>query len=398
MTLPRLRLDKRRTHRVLHGHGWVFRGELDRDQDLSGMSDGVAVEIIDARDRVLGCGLYSAHSQIAVRLYTRAPGVPCDEAFMRARLAAAIALRDRLLPGRPARRLVSSEADQLPGLIVDHYADRLVVQTTTAGMDARLREWTRILVDVLRPAQVVERNDLAVRKLEGLAERRGLLHGDGDTRVRVKVGRAETAIDLMDAHKTGSYLDQQLNHERVADLVRPGDRVLDAFCHLGGFALHALLAGAAEAIALDSAPASIAGADSAAALNGVADRLRTECADAFAWLRAQEGQRARFDVVVLDPPSFARNRDGVAGALRGYRELHLRGLRLLGPGGRLATFSCSHHVPAHDFLATLLDAAAAAPRQLRLVAWLGASPDHPVLPAVPETEYLKGVVVEVLPD
>jgi 23S rRNA (cytosine1962-C5)-methyltransferase len=394
--LPRLGLDKRRTHRVLHGHCWVFRGEIAENQDLP--PDGAAVEVADARGRILGCGLYSAASAIAVRLYTRRAGVDFSEAFMRQRLAQAVAWRDAVMPGRPARRLVSSEADQVPGLIVDAYGDRLVVQTTTAGMDLRLAQWTRILVDTVKPAQIVERNDLAVRRLEGLPERCGILHGGMDTTVRVRVGMADTEIALMDPHKTGSYLDQQLNHEAVARLVRPGERVLDAFCHLAGFGVHALLAGAGAVVAVDSADASIAGAGRAAAIAGVGARMATVCTDAFAWLRAQEGLRETYDVVVLDPPSFTRGRDSVPGALRGYRELHLRGLRLLQPGGRLATFSCSHHVPAADFLATLVEAAADAPRAIRLITALDASPDHPVLPLVPETAYLKGFVVEVLAD
>lgn len=390
--LPSVTLAPHQTHRCLTGHPWIFRSELG---ELPELGNGCALRVDDHRKRALGVGFYSAKSQIAVRLLSRQQ-VAIDADFLRARLRAAIALREAQLPGRAARRLVSSEADLLPGLIVDQYGDRLVIQTTTVGFDQRQELIVSLLHDLLHPRQIVERNDLAVRDLEGLPQRAGVLHGPADTRTTVRVGKLEVDLDLLDPHKTGSYLDQQLAHEQLMPWIAPGDRVLDVCCHLGGFAIHALLAGAREAVAIDQSAASITGAAACAARAGVADRLIAVQEDAFAWLKGADTRREQFDVVVLDPPSFTRNRAGVAAALRGYHELHLRALRRLPTSGRLLTFSCSHHVSREDFLGTVLAAAGEARRTLRLDAHWGASPDHPVLPGVPETEYLKGFVLTVI--
>jgi 23S rRNA (cytosine1962-C5)-methyltransferase len=392
--LPRLVLAPRQTHRCRRGHPWVFRSEIGRWEGEA--EDGGLVEVADRSGLVVGRGFYSARSQIAVRLL--AFGTPTiDEGWLRGRLAAAIALRERRMPGRPCRRLVHSEADLLPGLIVDQYGDRLVVQATTVGMDRRLDWWCAALATTLDPLQIVERDDLAVRALDGLPERAGVRLGPDEARVLVRVGRVEHEIDLLDPHKTGAYLDQQLNHEAVAGWLPHADAtVLDGCCHLGGFALHALVAGAGRAVAVDTAAAAVAGCGTAAERLGLAGRLQAVQADLFDWLRSSEAKRARFDLVVLDPPSFTRNRAGVPGALRGYRDLHLQALRLLAPGGRLATFTCSHHITTADFLATIADAAAATGRTLRVGAVLGAAPDHPVLVSAPETEYLRGWLLEAV--
>jgi len=374
------------------GHSWVFRSELE--PGFAAPADGAAVAIHDPRGNVLGRGLYSHQSQIAVRLFTR-QAQELDQDFFRGRLAQALEYRSVVAAGRPARRLVSSEGDLLPGLIVDQYAGSLVVQATTVGIDQRLPMIVRLLQELLAPAQIIERNDLSVRALEGLPSRSGVLHGPGQTEVEVAIGDITYRLDLLDPHKTGAYLDQQQNHLDFRHVLPPRARVLDACCHLGGFALHALAHGAAHAVAVDSAPASIRATRHAATQVGLAPRLTAIEADIFTWLRAQAANE-RFDVIVLDPPSFTRNRQGLPGALRGYRELHLRALRLLGRGGRLLSFSCSHHVSDSDFLDTLLAAAADCNRTVRLDQVLAASLDHPVLPIIPETRYLKGVLVTVL--
>jgi len=389
---PRMRqvhLDKRQRHRVLAGHCWVYRSELAKIDD--GVADGDVVGVVDARGRAVGSGYYNARSQITVRLLTRTlDDLPAD--FWRQRLAAAIAYRQRVAPW-PARRLVNSEADQLPGLTVDQYGDHLVVQANTLGIDRHLDAITSALIDELHPVSITARNDAAVRELEGLPREVRMLHGEAPGPITVAVGDVRLVCDLRDPHKTGLYLDQQASYRAVAAWVRPGMRVLDAFCHLGGFALHAARAGAAAVVAIDSAADSVAGARAAAVLNGLDGRIEVRQANAFDALKAMASAGECFDLIVLDPPTFTRNRDAVAGALRGYKEIHLRALHMLAPGGVLATFSCSHHVDAATFLGSLVDAAADAGALLRREQILAGSPDHPVLPAIPESEYLKGFVV-----
>jgi 23S rRNA (cytosine1962-C5)-methyltransferase len=387
-----LTLIPRQTHRCLEGHPWIYRSELSASTEVG---HGTVVEIRDERGRFVGRGLGSAHSQIAVRLFTRQERA-IDADLLRERLRAAIAYREARWQ-RPCRRLVNSEGDRLPGLIVDQYHDRLVVQCTTAGMDQRLDLWLELLREAVQPAQIIERNDVAVRTFDQLPLRSGVRHGPADTAITARLGRITANVDLLDPHKTGAYLDQQAAHEAVGGwLPKPGARVLDCFSHLGGFSLHALLAGAAEAVAVDTSAPALALAQAAARTAGVAGRLRTEAADAFDWLRAASTAGERFDLVVLDPPSFTRNREAVPAALRGYKEIHLQAMRMLPPGGGLATFTCSHHIGPDDFRAMIVAAAADLGRELRLEASTGASPDHPVLPAVPETRYLCGYVLTVL--
>ena len=386
-------LNRKVTHRLLHGHLWIYGTEIERVEGRPESGDVVAVR--DGTGRALAWGFFNPTSKIAVRVLTRRERA-IDQAFFRERLQAAIAHRERVMPGRPARRLVSSEGDLLPGLIVDQYGDTLVIQCTTAGIDRRRGELVALLQELVQPRVVIERNDLAVRAHEGLEQRRGVLVGEHHGPLRVRVGQADFPCDPLDPHKTGLYLDQQLSWEAVAAFVRPGMRVLDAFCHLGGFGLHALQAGAAHAIGIDTAADSIGGVAQAAEWAGVASRFETRCDNAFDQLKDLDTAGARFDLIVLDPPSFTRSKATVDGAMRGYKEIHLRALRMLEPGGILATYTCSHHVSAPMFQDMINDAAQDAHRSLRREAVHGASPDHPVVAAVPESEYLKGFVLSVL--
>lgn len=391
-TMHPLRLAPHQTHRCLDGHPWVFRSEL-APEGLAGAGDGDAVEVQDQRGRPLGRGFYSARSQIAVRLCARG-AASLDEGFFRQRLGAALAHRAARLPGRQALRLVSSEGDLLPGLVVERFADRLVVQALTAGIERRLDTIVGLLGELCAPAQIVERSDGRGRELEGLPVRARVLSGPADTHVRVQLGAVELDVDLLDPHKTGAYLDQIESHRALAAWTPQGGRVADVFAHRGGFALHLLQAGAAAAVAVDQSAAGLA--DAAAAAARLGHRLDTAAEDAFAWLRGQVAAGSRYDLVVLDPPAFARTRAAVPGALRGYRDLHLQALRLLPPGGRLASWSCSSHVGADEFLATAVSAAAELRRTLRHDAAFDQPADHPWLPAAPETRYLKGFLVTVL--
>lgn len=399
-TLPTVLLRPGEADRVLAGHPWIYQGSVLRL--TASAENGEIVQVKDHRQRLLGVGFYNARSKISVRML--APErVEVDEAFFEQRIRAALAVRQRHLPDATSFRVVNAESDFLSGLVVDKYEDALVVQTSALGMDQRKPMIVAALQRIFSPRLVAERNELASRKFEGLEDANGLLAGSGDGTVTVNFHGLRFGANVLTGHKTGLYLDQQLNYARVAALVAllPNAQVLDAFSFLGGFALHAARAGAAHVHGVDQSADANAAAAANAANNGLAERCSFETANVFDWLKAHtaaaphEKVLPRFDLIVLDPPSFTRNRASVPDALRGYKEIHLRALKLLKPGGILATFCCSHHVDAVMFQDVILAAAFDARRVLRRIATLGQSPDHPILPSIPETEYLKGFAFEL---
>lgn len=401
--LPVVYLRPSDVERVLLGHPWVYDGAVDHVTQAP--QDGDVVQVKDLRRRFLGMGLYNSRSKIRVRLLTT-ERVALDDRFFAARLAAAFEHRRRFLPAATSCRLVNAEGDRLSGLIVDRYEDVLVMQTSSLGMEQRKPMLVRLLQELARPRAIVERSDTAARRFEGLEPAEGLLAGtlgEGELEaLPVRLGGLTFRANLATGHKTGLYLDQQENHARVAAFAA-GARVLDCFSFAGGFALNAARAGAVEVTAVEQSAEAVAQAERAARENGVADRCRFVTANVFDWLREataappHEQVVPRYDLVILDPPSFTRTRSAVPDALRGYKEIHLRALKLLRPGGILATFCCSHHVPGALFESVIVAAARDARRPLRRVAVYAQGADHPVLPAVPETEYLKGFAYEVLP-
>ena len=399
--LPVVVLKPREADRIVAGHPWIYAGTIMHV--TPGVADGDVVEVRDHRKHWLGVGLYNAQSKITVRVITP-DHVAVDEAFFEERIRAALAVRQRHLPGASSFRVVSAEGDFLSGLIVDKYDDVLVVQTSALGMDVRKPLILAALKKIFSPRAIVERNEMASRKFEGLPEANGLLEGTLDGPVTVTLNGLRFETDLRAGHKTGLYLDQQVNYQRTADLLAlsPGARVLDCFSFLGGFALHAARAGAAQVHGIDQSADAIAAAGRNAVANGLADRCTFEVANVFDWLKAQttvgphERVIPKFDAVILAPPSFTRNRASVPDALRGYKEIHLRALKLLKPGGLLATFCCSHHVDAVNFQNMVLSAAFDTRRVLRRVATFTQAPDHPFIPSIPETEYLKGYAFEVV--
>ncbi len=277
-------------------------------------------------------------------------------------------------------------------------------QTSSLGMDQRKPMVIGALQKILSPRAIIERNDVSSRKFEGLSDANGVIAGKFDGRLAVKLNRLQFEVDLLGGQKTGLYLDQQVNYQRVADLIArsPDAQVLDCFSFVGGFALHAARAGAAHVHAIDQSEEAVAAGARNAAANDLAAKCSFEAANVFDWLNAQtiakphEKVIPRFDCIILDPPSFTRNRSAVPDALRGYKEIHLRALKLLKTGGTLATFCCSHHVDAATFQDVILAAAFDARRVLRRVTVFSQSPDHPVIPAIRETEYLKGFAFEVV--
>lgn len=386
--------------RLIAGHPWLYKGSILRI--TAAAADGAVVQVKDHRQRFLGVGFYNSKSKIAVRML--APDrVEVNEKFFAERIRAALALRTRYMPGATSFRVVNSEGDLLSGLIVDKYEDVLVLQTSSLGMDQRKGMILAVLQELFAPRAILERNDMASRRFEGLPEAQGTIVGEAPGPVGVKLNGLEFKLDLATGHKTGLYLDQQENYRRVAELVKTTNakQVLDCFSFLGGFALHAAQAGAERVLGLDQSADAVAAATQNAAANGLAERCTFEEVNVFDWLKAQtvpaphEKVVPRFDFIVLDPPSFTRNRDSVPDALRGYKEIHLRALKLLRPGGTLATFCCSHHVDANLFLDSILAAAYDCHRVLRRVAVFHQAPDHPVLPSVAETEYLKGFAFEI---
>ena len=397
-TLPTVLLRPGEADRVVAGHPWIYQGSILRL--TAAAADGDIVQVKDHRQRFLGIGCFNSKSKIHVRVIAT-ERLTVDEAFFEQRIRTALAVRQRHLRGATSFRVVNAEGDFLSGLVVDKYEDVLVVQTSALGMDTRKKLIIAALQKIFSPRAILERNEMASRKFEGLPDANGVLAGESDGKVNVNLNGLRFEADLIAGHKTGLYLDQQVNYQRVAEFAS-GAQVLDCFAFLGGFGLHAARAGAAHVHSLDQSAEAVAAAGRNATANGVAEKCSFEAANVFDWLKAQTVTRPhervipRFDLIVLDPPSFTRNRASVPDALRGYKEIHLRALKLLKTGGTLATFCCSHHVDATIFQEVILAAAFDARVMLRRVAAYSQSPDHPILPAIPETEYLKGFAFEVV--
>jgi 23S rRNA (cytosine1962-C5)-methyltransferase len=408
-SLPTVLLRPGEADRALAGHPWIYHGSVLRT--IADPTDGAVVQVKDHRQRLIGVGFWNSKSKIRVRLLAR-ERVDIGPDFFRARIREALALRQKHLPGATSFRVVNSESDLLSGLIVDKYEDVLVMQVSALGMDQRKQQIAKVLGELFSatpgarpegPRAILERSDIASRKFEGLEESSGVLAGTAEAPglIGVRLNGLTFETDLATGHKTGMYLDQQVNYRLVAEKAK-GAQVLDCFSFAGGFALHAAAAGAANVHTIDQSEQAIAQAQRNAALNGLSESCSFEAANVFDWLKAQTTTRPheklipRYDLIILDPPSFTRNRASVPDALRGYKEIHLRALKLLRPGGTLATFCCSHHVDAELFQEVILAAAYDARRVLRRTAIYTQSPDHPVIPSIPETEYLKGFAFEVV--
>jgi 23S rRNA (cytosine1962-C5)-methyltransferase len=397
-SLPTVLLKPGDADRIVAGHPWIYQGEILRLTTPA--ADGDLVQVKDHRQRFLGVGFFNSKSKINVRVLSP-ERVEINEAFFEERIRTALAVRRKYLPEATSFRVVNAESDFLSGLIVDKYEDVLVVQISSLGMDRRKAPIAAALGKIFSPRAILERGDIASRKFEGLAESNGVLAGRWEGPVPVMLNGLRFETDLAAGHKTGLYLDQQVNYQAVARFAH-GAQVLDCFSFLGGFGLHAARAGAAHVHLLDQSGEAIEASRRNATVNGLVDRCSFESVNVFDWLKTQTAVKPhekvipRFELIVLDPPSFTRNRASVPDALRGYKEIHIRALKLLRPGGTLATFCCSHHVDATTFLDVILSAAYDTRRILRRVAAYSQSPDHPVIPMIPETEYLKGFAFEVV--
>lgn len=379
--------------RIFHGHEWVYAAEVQKT--FGNPQPGDVITLRDFKDRAMGVAIYNPQSQIVARRISRRKE-ELNVDFFERRLRRAFAQREGLAGIDPRLcRLVWSESDGLPGVVVDRYGDHFVLQTLTLAMDLHKKELTEALVNVFLPLSVIERNDSTIRLAEGMEQVVGVLHGEDPEPFRVVSNGVSFSIDLSGGQKTGLYLDQLDSYPAVAALAK-GKRVLDCFCNQGGFALACAAAGAASVTAVDSSEPAIATARDNAEVMGIADRIQWVEANVFDYLKAAEERKEQWDLIVLDPPSFARNKGALANALRGYKEIHLRAMGCLPNGGLLATFCCSHHVSTGEFRAVIVDAAVDAKKTLRQRAFHTQRPDHPIVPTIPETEYLRGYTYELM--
>ena len=381
-------ITARGIERIASGHPWIYRADV---ADASGAEPGAVVRLLDRKKRFWGQALYSSKSQIALRLLTREDR-PFDDTFLAERIRAAAAFRDQVAGGAQAYRLVAAEGDLLPSLIIDRYGTCFVLQTLSQGMDRLKPAIVEILRKEFAPLSIIERNDGAVRALEGLPEQTGVLAGEEIREVVVEENGVKFCFDLVGGQKTGGFLDQRENRAAAASYAR--GRALDCFTYTGGFAL-TLAPGCESVLGVEASAPALELARRNQELNGFTN-LEWKEANCFDFLKAADQEKQRFDTVVLDPPAFARQKASLESALRGYKELNLRALKILNPGGYLITCSCSYHVSEADLLEVIANAALDAHRTVTVVERRTQSRDHPILLTVPETHYLKCLILRVL--
>jgi len=381
-----LKLKPNAKSRVLGGHPWVFANECEAL--LPAEQDGEVVECRDRTGRFLGTGIYNGKSQIVWRRLSR-ERVTLDAAYLRAALDKALARRAGL---GDFKRLVWSESDDLPGVVADQFGDTLVVQLQTLAMEKRAADISDLLAELSGAKEIIFRNDANIRKLEGLAVEVHTRTGGTWEPRWVRIDGLDYWLDLQGGQKTGFYLDQRLQHAAVARYAA-GRRVLDAFCNQGSFALHCAKAGAARVLGLDSAFDAVGQAKKNADRNGL--QAEFTGANVFDWFTAQREAAPAWDLIILDPPPFAKSKSALEGALRGYKELNLRAMKSLVPGGVLATYTCSHHMQDAQLREILAEAAADAKRRVHVLEFCHQPPDHPVLVTMPESEYLRGYILRV---
>jgi len=383
----RVVIGPRGVERLRSGHLWVYRSDV-RAADAE---PGAVVRVTDERGRFLGRAFYSDRSQISIRLVTH-DDVEVDRAFLRDRLRAAADFRKRTVGDSEVFRLIYGEADQIPSLVVDRYGEYLAMQNLCQSVDRFQPLLVDLLVELFEPRGIIERNDPKVRLLEGLDQRVSVLHGEVPEEVRAHEDGLLFSYDLHHGQKTGGFLDQRENHQAAANFAT--GEVLDCFCYHGGFAL--TVAPKAESVeAVDLSPAAVAAARRNQELNQIGNVTFRE-ANSFDLLKQFDEEERRFDMVILDPPAFAKNRDSIPAAHRGYKEINLRAMKILKRGGCLVTCSCSHHISEALFLQIVAEAANDAHRTIVVVERRTQSRDHPILLTVPETHYLKCLILRVL--
>lgn len=390
--MAKVYLHQGKQKRIAGGHPWIYRTEI---KEIRGeFNPGDIVDVFDYREKFVGRGYINPASQITIRILTRDQEEVINEGFFRSRISAAWNYRQRVIRDTNSCRVIFGEADFLPALIVDKFGDYLAIQTLALGIDLHKDTIIKQLKEIVQPKGIYERNDVTVRKLEGLPLQTGFIGEPFDPRVVIKENGLRFMVDLEGGQKTGYFLDQRENRLALQGLVK-GGRVLDCFCHTGTFSMYAAKFGAREVLGLDIAAPALETARVNAELNGYSNICSFKETNSFDELRNMEKANEKFDVVILDPPAFTKSKQAVEGAIRGYKEINLRGMKLLPRGGYLVTCSCSYHMKENLFLETVLQAGRDAGRELRLVELRRQAKDHPMLLASPESHYLKCVILQV---
>lgn len=393
--LPPLRLKKNEERRLRGGHLWVYSNEIDTDKTpLKDFEPGSQVKIEDAQGHFIGNGYINPHSLICARLVSRDPTYALDQSLITHRLNIALSLRDTLFD-KPFYRLVHGESDGLPGLIVDRYADVLVAQITTAGMEQQKAAIVAALEKVLKPVAIVLRNDTSSRKTEGLDSYCETVVGTLPESVTVEENNTRFEIDVLSGQKTGWFYDHRMNRARMQHYVKD-KRVLDVFSYIGGWGIQALTAGANDLMCIDASHAAIDRIHHNGVMNGVEDKLATVEGDAFEALKSLRQDRERFDVVIVDPPAFIKRKKDSKEGLNAYRRINQMAMQVLNKGGYLISGSCSYHLGSDELRNILLKASRHIDRTSQIIEQGHQGPDHPVHPAIPETNYLKAFIVRLL--
>ncbi len=389
-TMAIVTLRKTRETRVRGGHPWIYASEIEKVEGA--FENGDIVDVQDFRGKFIGRGFYNPQSQISLRILTR-NDEPCDRAFFARRIQEAWDYR-KLACDPESCRLIYSESDFLPGLVVDKYADILVLQSLSLGIDRIKDMIADLLMEIVKPAGIWERSDVPVRRLEGMEQTTGLLRGEVPDLVEMKENGIIFGVDVKNGQKTGFFLDQKENRAAIKPYCKDA-KVLDCFCHNGSFSLHAASFGAKDVLGVDISEEALVVARENAKRNNLTN-VRFEAHNCFDLLRELTDANEKFDLVILDPPAFTKNKAALQSALRGYKEINLRGLKLVRPGGFLVTCSCSQHVLTDMFQDMINQAARDAKKRIRLVEYRTQGLDHPLLPQSIETKYLKTMILQVM--
>lgn len=384
-------LVKGKEKRVEYGHPWIFKSDIASTE--GSFSPGDIIDVFSQKGRFLGRGYINPKSQITIRMLTCEQEEINDEFFYK-RIRAAWDYRKKVADINSCRA-VFAESDFLPALIVDKFSDYLVVQTLALGIEKFKPQIVEILDEIIKPAGIYERNDVPVRELEGLEQIKGFLRGKFDTKVEMVENGVKFIVDIENGQKTGFFLDQKENRAAIRPFVKNA-RVLDCFSHTGSFALHAAYYGAAEVLGIDISEHAVECATANAKLNGLEGNCRFEAANTFDRLREYYDRGEKFDTIILDPPAFTKTRGAVEGAVRGYKEINFRAMKIIQSGGFLVTCSCSHHVDPDLFMDILYNAAIDSKRKVRQLEYRSQAKDHPVLLASEETQYLKCAILQVI--